>query len=190
MPDWLRVLAYFLFWVGSMTLFTRWLARSRQQAHAVASNCVRHTNVMLIIGVAGLLCFTGLLAAAHLLPIEGTNAGSTAFFAGMMLLPAYLVADYRFARHVVSDEGMDFGRPTGRRLFFRWEQVRAVRFGNLGHWFKIELQSGEVLRVPVAMAGLPAFADQALRRVPAARIERDTLRMLERTARGDLPPLR
>ena len=101
-----------------------------------------------------------------------------------------LVADYRFARHVVSDEGMDFGRPTGRRLFFRWEEVRAVRFGNLGHWFKIELQSGEVLRVPVAMAGLPAFADQALRKVPAARIERDTLRMLERTARGDLPPLR
>lgn len=190
MPDWTRALAYLLFWVVSMTLFTRWLARSRQRAHGVASNCVRHTKVMLIVGVAGMLSFAALLVATHVLPIEGMNALATACFVGMMLLPAYLVADYRFARHVVSDEGMDFGRPTGRRLFFRWSAVRAVRFGNLGHWFKIELQSGEVLRVPAAMAGLPAFADQVLRHVPAAQIERDTLRMLERTPRGDLPPLR
>ncbi|MFN3791784.1 hypothetical protein [Massilia sp.] len=189
MPDWLRVLACVLFWMASMALFRRWLAHSRQRADRTAGNHVRHTYVMLIIGVAGVLCFAAVPVAAHVLPIEGTNAVSTVFFVAMMLLPAYLVADYRYARHLVSEDGMDFGRPTGTRLAFRWDEVRAIRYGNLGRWFKIELQSGEMLRVPIVMAGLPAFADQVLRHVPPARIERESLRMLERTARGDLPPV-
>ncbi|BDT59832.1 hypothetical protein MasN3_33260 [Massilia varians] len=190
MPDWLRVLAQTLFWVAAMTLTMRWLARARHRAAAAAAGGrVQHHAGCLVIGVIGTLFFIGVMVAASFWPDEGVNAWFHAFMSCFVLLGAYLVADWRFARHTVSEAGMDFGRPTGKRLAFGWDEVREVRYGNLGRWFKIELQPGQVLRVSVAMAGLPAFADQVLRHVPAVRIERDTLRMLERTARGDLPPL-
>lgn len=188
MPDWLRVLAQALFWVAAMTLTMRWLARGRQRAApAAVGGRVQHHAGFLVVGVFGTLFFVGVIVAASIWPDEGVNLLFHAFMSCFVLLGSYLVADWRFARHTVSEQGMDFGRPTGKRLAFRWNEVRAIRYGNLGRWFKIELQSGEMLRVSVAMAGLPAFADQVLRHVPAGRIERDTLRMLERTARGDLP---
>nr|WP_307742635.1 PH domain-containing protein [Massilia varians] len=109
--------------------------------------------------------------------------------AGFVLLGAYLVADWRFARHTVSDAGMDFGRPTGRRVAFGWAEVGNVRFSKSWNWFRIELRSGEVVRVSGMMTGLPEFAARVLEGLPETRIDGATLAMLRDTANGKLPPV-
>ena len=189
MPDWLRALAQGLFWVVSMTVVMRWLARGRQRAApAAAGGRVQHHAGALVIGVVCTLFFVGVMVVASIWPDEGVNFWFHAFMTGFVLLGAYLVADYRFARHSVSEAGMDFGRPTGRRLAFGWTEVRDVRYSKTWNWFRIELQSGEVVRVSGMMTGLPEFAARVLAHVPAARIDGDSLRMLRDTANGQLPP--
>ncbi|KFI08357.1 hypothetical protein [Massilia sp. BSC265] len=188
MPDWLRMLAQGLFWVVSMTLIMRWLARGRHRAApAAAGGRVQHHARFLVIGVICTLFFVGVMVAASIWPDEGVNFWFYAFMTGFVLLGAYLVADYRFARHTVSGAGMDFGRPTGRRLAFGWADVRTVRFSKSWNWFRIELESGNVVHVSGMMTGLPEFAGKVLEQVPAARIDRDTLQMLRDTAKGQLP---
>lgn len=190
MPDWLSAVAQGLFWVLAMTLTMRWLARGRQRGAPVAgSGCVQHHAGSLVIGVICTLFFVGVMVAASIWPDEGVNAWFYAFMAGFVLLGAYLVADWRFARHTVSDAGMDFGRPTGRRVAFGWAEVGNVRFSKSWNWFRIELRSGEVVRVSGMMTGLPEFAARVLEGLPETRIDGATLAMLRDTANGKLPPV-
>jgi hypothetical protein len=190
MPDWLRALAQGLFWVVAMTLTMRWLARGRRRAAPdAAGGRVQHHAGSLAVGVICTLVFVGVIVAASIWPDEGVNVWFYAFMTGFVLLGAYLVADYRFARHTVSEAGMDFGRPTGRRVVFGWAEVRNVRFSKSWNWFRIALQSGEVVHVSGMMTGLPEFAGKVLEQVPAARIDSDTLAMLRDTANGKLPPI-
>lgn len=192
MPDWLSALCQALFWILAMTLSMRWLARARQRAlpaTAAGGSRVQHHAGSLVVGVICTLLFVGVMVVASIWPDEGVNFWFHALMTGMALLGAYLVADYRFARHTVSEGGMDFGRPTGRRLAFGWTEVRSVRFSKSWNWFRIELQSGEVVRVSGMMTGLPEFAGRLLEQVPAARIDRDSLRVLQDTAKGRLPPV-
>jgi hypothetical protein len=55
-----------------------------------------------------------------------TSLWTTLVFIGFGLMGLPMVADFFFARHEVSDEGMEFGRMTGRRGSFAWTDVRRV----------------------------------------------------------------
>lgn len=190
MPEWLAPVAQSLFWVVSMTLVMRWLGRSRQRPRPASDGkSVRHPPGILAVGVISLLFFVGVVVAASIWPDEGVNVWFYSFFAGMILMSAYIVADYVYARHQITEEGMDFGRPTGGRVAFRWSEVRSIRFSRMWNWFRIELQSGEVVRVSAMMMGLPALARQVLSQVPAVRINRDALKLLENAAKDELPPI-
>jgi hypothetical protein len=190
MPDWLRAVAQGLFWVVAMTVVMRWLGRSRQTAApAITSGRVQYHAAFLVLGVICTLFFVGAMVAATIWPDETVNFWFYAFMTGFTLMGVYMMADYRFARHTVWEAGMDFGRPTGRRVAFGWAEVRNVRFSKSWNWFRIELQSGEVVRVSGMMTGLPEFAAKVLEGVPEARIDSDTLAMLRDTANGKLPPV-
>ena len=190
MPDWLRILSQALIPALATLLTMRWLARARDAAGpAMAGGRLQHPVGWLVIGVIGTLFFVGVIVAATLWPDEGVHVGFYAFMGCFVLLGLYLIADYRFARHSVSDAGMDFGRPTGRRLRFGWDEVRKVGFSTSCNWFRIELESGQAVRVPAMMAGLPVFAATLLEHVPATRIDRDSLKMLREAAQGKLPPV-
>jgi predicted permease len=190
MPDWMVSLAQGLFWVVTMTLLMRWLGRSRHRSRPVAErDRIQHPAGILAIGVIGTLFFAGVPVAARIWPDDSVNFWFYALFAGMTLMAVYIVADYFLARHEVSDEGMDFGRPTGRRVVFHWGEVRRIRFSRTWNWFRIELQSGDVVRVSGMMMGLPALADKALRHVPASRIDGDALQLLRNAAKDQLPPI-
>ncbi|RZA31830.1 MAG: hypothetical protein EOP92_29190 [Lysobacteraceae bacterium] len=190
MPEWLAPVAQALFWVVTMTLLMRWLGRSRQRGHPTSDGKrVRHPPGILAVGVITLLFFVGVVGTASIWPDDGVNVWFYAFFAGMILMSAYIVADYYYARHVLTEDGMDFGRPTGRRVAFRWSEVRTVRFSTMWNWFRIELQSGEVVHVSAMMMGLPALAREVLRQVPEARIDRGAFKLLENAAKDVLPPV-
>jgi len=188
MPDWLRYLAQSLFWVVAMTFTMRWLARSRQAAHGAGDgDRLRHPGSILAIGIVGGLFFVGIMVAATFFPDEGVGFLFYGLMGALTLQSFYMVADYYNARHAVSGEGMDFGRPTGRRLVFRWSEVERVRFSRMMKWFRVELRSGEVVRVSFFLMGLPAFAAQVLRQVPEACIDKEALQALRETANGQLP---
>jgi len=190
MPEWAAVLAKTVFWLVGMTLVMRWLGRGRHVAVPGAlKGRVQHHGGILAIGLIGTLFFSGVMAAASVWPDEGVNFWFYAFMGGMTLLSAYLVADYRFARHSLTEHGMDFGRPSGRRVRFGWAEVTRIRFSRTWNWFRIELRSGEVVRVSGLMTGLPDFAARILEQAPGEAVDGDTLRMLRDTAKGRLPPV-
>lgn len=108
MPDWLRMLAQGLLWVVAMTLSMRWLARGRHRAaSSVGSGRVQHHGGSLVIGVICTLFFVGVIVAASIWPDEGVNVWFQIFMTGFVLLGAYLVADWRYARHALSDARID-----------------------------------------------------------------------------------
>lgn len=190
MPGWLSGLAQGLAWIVSMTLLMRWLARSRHRPRpAASSNRLQHPPGVLAVGAIGMLFFVGVMVAASIWPDDGVNVWFYGFFAGMAMMSLYIVTDYYHARHDVSEEGMDFGRPDKRRVVFRWTDVQGIGFSKMWNWFRIELRSGEVVRVSGMMMGLPAFATQVLRQVPAARIDSDALDLLRNAANDRLPPV-
>lgn len=190
MPGWLLALAQGLFWIATMTLAMRWLARSRHGPRPASdAGRLRQPRAMLVLGIVGTVFCIGAMVAATIWPDDTVGFWFYAFFGGFTLLPLYLVADWRHARHAVSEAGMDFGRPSGRRLAFRWHEVERIRYARSAGWFRIALRSGEVVRVSAMLMGLPAFADKVLRHVPAARIETDALAMLKDAARGKLPDI-
>ena len=77
----------------------------------------------------------------------------------------------------------------GRRGAFRWHEVKRIRYATMMKWFKLELQSGETVRISAMLMGLPEFASLALCHVPAAAIDKETRSVLEATAIGHLPSL-
>lgn len=189
-PDWLAAILKTLFFVAVLALTTRWLERSRHRSRLPeAANELAPPPAVLAIGTAGTLVMCGGPVLAVLQPDPQLPVFAFIVLASFVLLPGAMIAAYFFGRRRVSDEGMDFGRMLGGRVSFRWTEVRGVSYGRMGSWFLVELQSGRVLRVSSGLMGLESFAGQVLRHVPAARIEKHTLSLLEQTSRGVLPRL-
>lgn len=187
---WLTALGQGVFWIVAMTLTMRWLARSRQRPRSPAqANRLAHPPAILVTGIVTTVLFGGVTLATLIWPDQDMPLLGTLYFASFVLLSGTMIADYYFARHELTDAGMDFGHMSGKRVSFRWTEVRRVRFSRAMNWFRIELQSGHVVRVSAFMMGLPVFAACVLREVPAVHIDQDTLVLLEKTAKGDLPSI-
>jgi hypothetical protein len=104
---------------------------------------------------------------------------------GLMALP--MVADYFFARHLLSDEAIDFGRRFGGRGTMRWADVTLVRFSPTLKWFVLQDQAGIKARVSSSLAGLPEFARLALAHVPPEAIDKKTHKLLVDASLGRRP---
>jgi hypothetical protein len=89
-----------------------------------------------------------------------------------------MVADYYFARHHVSELGMDYGRMFGQRGTFSWSDVKRVRYASVMKWFAIELRSGSTVRVSAMLMGLPEFAGILRAHVPKSAIDDETYTLL------------
>lgn len=186
--SWLAAIAKAVFFAAALALTMRWLARSRNRPRPPELDReLAYPPAMLVLAIAGMVFFSGVTIAAMIWPDGRHPVLAVLMLGGFILLPAVLLADYFFARHTVSEEGMAFGRLSGKRGAFRWGEVKRVRFGHMAYWFKLELQSGETVRISAFLMGLPAFAHCVLRHVPAARIDKATRALLEQTARGAAP---
>ncbi|RZI59310.1 MAG: hypothetical protein EOP37_12455 [Rubrivivax sp.] len=104
---------------------------------------------------------------------------------GLMALP--MVADYFFARHLLSDDAIDFGRRFGGRGTMRWADVRVVRFSPTLKWFVLEDQTRTKARVSTNLGGLPEFARLVLAHVPPEAIDKKTHKLLVDTSVGRRP---
>ena len=122
--NWLITLAQAVFWIATMTVTMRWLARSRSQARpAQDAEHLRQPGSMLAIGIVGTLFCIGIMVAFTIWPDDSSGFLSYAFLCAFTLLPLFVLADYFNGRHDVSEAGMDVGRASGRRLAFGWDEV-------------------------------------------------------------------
>jgi hypothetical protein len=149
---------------------------------------LRHPPSTLLIGVVGAVFFFGLAIISNTV---GKNPTATiwttlAFIAfGVASLP--IVADYFFARHSVSESGIEYGRMFGQRGTLLWSDVRRVTFSSVMKWFVLELRSGTTVRISAMLMGLPEFARLVLLHVPTQCIEDETRTLLEQTRDGRPP---
>ncbi len=102
-----------------------------------------------------------------------------------MALP--IAGDYFAARHEVSEEGLRYGRLIGSGGLLRWDEVKSARYSPGMKWFRLESQSGVVVRLSVMLMGLPVFATLLLARAPSDAIDPETRLILQATAEGNPP---
>lgn len=182
--DYFGILFQVVFWIVCMTFMMRWFARSRlRERPASEARTLKQPTPLLIVGIVCLAMSIGMLFGSYT-----DTGGPIPFVVGgaMTGLSLYLIGDYYLARHVVDDDGMAYGRTLGRRGYFRWSEVRRVAFNKRMNWYRLELDSGVMVRVTGMQMGLPAFAAHVLRHVPAARIDPRPRTMLENAAQGKL----
>ena len=82
---------------------------------------------------------------------------------------------------------MRYGRLFGSRGYMRWTELKNVRFSEAMKWFRLESQSGKVVRLSVMLMGLPRFAQLLLAHAPPQSFEKNTLPVLQTTAEGNPP---
>jgi hypothetical protein len=102
--------------------------------------------------------FAGIAVISNVYANATTTWLTTTVFVGFALLALPIVGDYFAARHEVSEEGLRYGRLFGSGGQIRWADLKSVRFSAAMKWFRLESQSGTVVRISVMLMGLPVFA--------------------------------
>ena len=175
-------------WAVLMSLVMGWVGRSRGRARpAAAARRLQHPTSTLIIGVVCFLFFAAIAVVSNVFANSTTSWWTTAIFVGFALLALPVVGDYFAARHDVSDEGLRYNRLVGSGGYIRWADIKKVQFSDAMKWFRLESQSGEVVRLSIILMGLPEFARVLLAHTPRESIEKNALPVLQATAEGNPP---
>jgi len=165
-----------------------WVARSRRQPRPAGyARRLQHPLSTLIIGLVSFLFFAAIAVISNVFANATTTWLTTTVFVGFALLALPIVSDYFAARHEVSEEGLRYGRLFGAGGHIRWADLKSVRFSTAMKWFRLESQSGAVVRISVMLMGLPVFAQLLLVHTPPETIESNTLPVLQMTAAGNPP---
>ena len=175
-------------WALVMAAVMGWLARARTAPRAPqVAHTLAHPRSTLVVGLVCAALFSVLAVWSALAPGQTGSPLVSLFFLGFAALGAPLILDYRNARHVLTPDGLHYGKLLGGGGQARWADVRQLRFSESAKWFRIDLADGRIVRVSAMLQGLPEFAAAALAQVPPAAVDADTRAVLEATARGDLP---
>jgi hypothetical protein len=89
-----------------------------------------------------------------------------------LALAAYQFAYAARARLVVHDTGIERIGVSRRRLV-GWGSIAKVAFNPAQHWFFVTASDGSHLWLPADIAGMPEFAQIAVRRLPPAVLQAD-----------------
>jgi hypothetical protein len=178
-------------WVVLMSLVMSWMARGRFRPRPESqTGTLAHPFSTLVMGVVGVAFFGGIAVISNTIGRNRTTTiWTTLGFVAFALASMTMITDYFFARHRVSESGMEHGGMLRRRGTFHWTDVERVRYGANMKWFVIELRSGSKIRLSAMLMGLPQFARLALAHVPSAAMDDQTHAVLRETERGQPPRL-
>jgi Domain of unknown function (DUF4034) len=172
------------------SLVTVWMAASRKRAPTPQSaGRMQHRPSTLVVAALAVWFF---LALAVLALFYGNGSGNPiviAVLAGIGALGLLMMLGYYHARHELTADGLNFGRLLGPRGSLRWRDVTRISYSRGMRCFRIETGSGEVVRIPAMLTGLPEFARAVLEQVPSYAIDDRTREALQACARGELPRL-
>ena len=183
-----RIWLQWMLWALLMSLVMGWVARSRSRPRPAGSaQRLQHPTSTLVIGLACFLFFAAIAIISNVFANATTSWKTTTVFVGFALLALPILGDYFAARHEVSEEGLRYGQLIGSGGYVRWTELKSVRFSEAMKWFRLESQTGKVLRLSVLLMGLPRFAELLLAHAPRQSIEKNTLPVLQTTAEGNPP---
>ena len=175
-------------WGVLTSLVMGWTARSRSRARPAGSaQRLQHPTSTLVIGLACFLFFAAIAIVSNVFANATTSWKTTTVFVGFALLALPILGDYFAARHEVSEEDLRYARLVGSGGYVPWTELKSVRFSEAMKWFRLESQSGKVVRLSVMLMGLPRFAQLLLAHPPRQSIEKSTLPVLQTTAEGNPP---
>lgn len=174
-----------------MAIIMGWLAKSRmKQRPRSDANTLRYPTGVLIIGVIGFSFFAGITVVSNTVgKNDTTSIWTTLIFLFFAVMSLAMVADYFFARHRLSPEGLNYGKLLGQRGYARWTEIRRVKYAPVMKWFVLHTESGATVRISAMHIGLPEFAQHVLAHVPSDRIDDSTKVLLLETADGDPPSI-
>jgi hypothetical protein len=185
---WWATAAQWGLWALVMAAVMGWLARARSRPRAPqAAHTLVHPRTTLVVGLVCAGFFSVLAVWSALFPGKTGSPLISLFFLAFAALGMPLILDYRNARHVLTPDGLRYGKLTGGGGQMRWADVRSFRYSQSAKWFRLDLADGRVVRISAMLQGLPEFAAAVLTQVPPATIDGDTRTVLEATARGELP---
>ena len=177
-----------ILWGLLMSLAMGWVARSRSRPRPTGSaQRLQHSTSTLVIGLACFLFFAAIAIVSNVFANATTSWKTTTVFVGFALLALPILGSYFAARHEVSEKGLRYGRLLGSGGYMAWTELKTIRFSEAMKWFRLESQSGKVVRLSVMLTGLPRFAQLLLAHAPRESIEKDTLPVLQTTAEGNPP---
>jgi hypothetical protein len=183
-----RSLVALALWGLLMSVVISWIARSRERPRpAAAAQRLQHPISTLAIGLTGFFFFAAIAVVSNVFANATTSWKTTTVFVGFALLAVPILGDYFAARHEVSEEGLRYGQLFGSGGYMRWTELKSIRFSEAMKWFRLESESGKVVRLSVMLMGLPTFAQLLLAHAPPQSIEKNTLPVLQTTAEGNPP---
>lgn len=176
-------------WGVVMTIVMGWVARSRLRERPDSERyTLKHPISTLVIGVVGAVFFFGIAIISNTIGKNPTSTvWTTILFVAFGLASVPMIADYFFARHRVSDSGIEYGRMMGQRGHLRWSEVQRVSYAPAMKWFVLEDALGTKVRISAMLLGLPEFARFVLLHVPIEAMEPDTFAVLQSTEQGQPP---
>jgi FtsH-binding integral membrane protein len=176
-------------WGVLMTVIMGLIDRSRRKARRPSErNVMRLPLSILIVGLVCSGLFGGVAVLSNLYPNRTVTWWTTAAFIGFAAMGLPIITGYFLERHRLSEDGIAFRNFLGMPRYLAWSELHAVRYAPVLRWFRLTTHSGTTARVSIMLIGLPAFARHILRRAPESAFDEEARVMLNRIARGELPP--
>jgi hypothetical protein len=185
---WWTTPLWWVLWLLLMSVIMGWIARSRLHAQpASEAGRLTQTLAILIVGLVCFLVFTGMAIVSNVIPNTTATWQTTAIFVGLACIGAPLVTGFFLEQYQASPDGLAGTNFIGVRKQLRWSELRSVRYSLFMKWFRLETQSGTVIRISAMLTGLPEFARLLLENAPTQAIDAETLELLRATAAGNPP---
>lgn len=187
--EWWVPIVQWTLWGLVMAVVMGWVAKARLRKRATADRYLLvHPLSTLLIGAAGAAFFFGIAIISNTVGKNPTaTIWTTLAFVAFGLASMPMIADYFFARHRLTEEGIHYGRMLGQRGSLPWSQVKRLRFAPVMKWFVLDSASGARVRISALLMGLPEFARLALLHVPPTAIDTNTQIVLLETEQGRPP---
>ena len=188
--EWLTPTVRWALWGVVMTAVMASVGRSRSRPSPELGKTRRLElpSSVLVLGVIGVVFFGGITVISNTIGKNRTTTiWTTLTFVVFAVASSTMVLEYFFARHRVSELGMEHRGMFGRRRSFAWSDVEQVHYNSLMKWFAIRLRSGSTVRVSAMVTGLPELARLMLEHLPRRVIDDETFETLCETEQGKLP---
>ncbi len=181
-------------WAIVMALVLGWVRRSRAAANKLgdsrAPGRMVLPNTMLILGIVGVVLFTGCIVGASV-SARRDDAATAALpiFLALAMLSLWVLLECLMDRHDVSDRGLTYRRTVRSNGHAAWSEVQRVEYSDFMKWWVVRLRDGETIRISALHTGQAEFARQVLQHADEAVTDPHTAELLADACDGRLPQL-
>ena len=114
---------------------------------------------------------------------------TTAIFGVFALGSLHWLAECWVGRYQLSETGLRYVSVFTGTRFFKWDDLQSVKYAPSMRWFILKDSRGQVARISIMMTGLCEFALLVMEHTPNVNIGAYAMPILQKTARGEPPPV-